>query len=680
MNDGEIINADRYKVHPGEPGWDVATDFVNGGPVVQENPLALVSPLTPSLPSIPQQQIQSVPSLLSRRDEIAHYRLIFVRALEADISKGAKSVLEAVRQFLIGYNSGYLLPAVYKKVGPVSFRTAYRFREAYDKGGIESLVPEYGKKGVFKITEDEKNVLLAFLLHHRLKVAYAITLTKNHLKKRGVESPSSERTLRRFANEFKKKHYDIWVLYREGEKALDDKVLPFIERDRNLIDVGEGLVADGHRLNFQVINPFTGKPCRAAMILFWDWRSAYPLGWEIMLEESVQCIASALRNTILTLGKIPKWILMDNGKAFRAKIFTSCEDIAETELVGIFARLGIHIHFAQPYNAKAKPVERFFETFTDWFERLLPSFIGASIDDKPAWLRRNEKLAQSLHSDWIPRIDEVNELILSWREFYADQPSRGLEGKTPKEVLNSRLDGNDGGIDAAELTYLMMAREIKTVHRNGFTLFGCNWYNEELYGYREPILVKYTLSDLSHIFCFTLRGEFLCTVNPVEKVHPMASEGGTPKDIEAVKRLNARKRSLKNQTVKLHKLLGQKSAQVLPWREIVQEIPNMVETIEKIEAEKPKPKIISPFPNDLAAPVEVGTEDKNEIVIDNEPGQSDPVLSPDSLRFKYAWERYDYLLSKDQLTEMEERFIAEYKAGEVAPGEWESIYGERRER
>jgi hypothetical protein len=45
----------------------------------------------------------------------------------------------------------------------------------------------------------------------------------------------------------------------------------------------------------------------------------------------------------------------------------------ETEIPGIFDRLSIIPHFAMPYNAQSKPVERFFRTFNDWFERELPS-------------------------------------------------------------------------------------------------------------------------------------------------------------------------------------------------------------------------------------------------------------------------------------------------------------------
>ena len=56
-------------------------------------------------------------------------------------------------------------------------------------------------------------------------------------------------------------------------KAYHDKVEPYIERDISKIEVGDVIVADGHVLNFQVINPFTGRPTRATLVGFLDWKS-----------------------------------------------------------------------------------------------------------------------------------------------------------------------------------------------------------------------------------------------------------------------------------------------------------------------------------------------------------------------------------------------------------------------
>ena len=109
---------------------------------------------------------------------------------------------------------------------------------------------------------------------------------------------------------------------REGEKALNDKVEPYIERDLSKIEVGDVLVADGHVLNFEVINPFTGKPTRATLVGFLDWKSTALVGYEIMMSENTQCIASALRNAILNLGKIPKIVYQDNAERLRLNIFS----------------------------------------------------------------------------------------------------------------------------------------------------------------------------------------------------------------------------------------------------------------------------------------------------------------------------------------------------------------------
>lgn len=67
---------------------------------------------------------------------------------------------------------------------------------------------------------------------------------------------------------FKNNNYDQWVLARDGEKALSDKVEPYIKRDASLLEVGDILVADGHKLAFNVINPFTGKAFKSNISLF----------------------------------------------------------------------------------------------------------------------------------------------------------------------------------------------------------------------------------------------------------------------------------------------------------------------------------------------------------------------------------------------------------------------------
>ena len=122
----------------------------------------------------------------------------------------------------------------------------------------------------------------------------------------------------------------------------------------------------------------------------------------------------------------------------------------------------------------------------------MPSYIGTSIDNKPAWMRRNEKLHKSIHEkyDFIPTIEETIKLIEKWLEFKHSQPCPNDKGRTIQEVLNKIEKQN---IDENLLDDLMMAQEIKTIGRNGIRFLKADYFDEALYGIREKTIIKYPL-------------------------------------------------------------------------------------------------------------------------------------------------------------------------------------------
>lgn len=130
---------------------------------------------------------------------------------------------------------------------------------------------------------------------------------------------------------------------------------------------------------------------------FLDWKLGGLVGYDIMLEECTQNIASALRNAILKLDHIPEYVYQDNGRAFRGKYFTVSSKFDEQGFIGIYEKLGIKPILATPYNARAKVIERFFLDFQESFEKLIPSYVGTSIENKPAYMKRNEKLHSKIH-------------------------------------------------------------------------------------------------------------------------------------------------------------------------------------------------------------------------------------------------------------------------------------------
>ena len=490
---------------------------------------------------------------------------------------------------------------LFNVLGKISRGSLHRWKASLD--GTEDytrLIPNYKYVSVNEyrtcLTDEEIKIFMGLLLHpNRICIGKAIALTKYKLKEQGQSFIPADITFRRYAKWFKDNNYDKWVLARDGEKALSDKVEPYIKRDASLLDVGDILVADGHKLAFQVINPFTGKPCRATLVGFLDWKSTALVGYEIMLEENTHCIASALRNAIINLDMIPKIVYQDNGRAFRAKYFTcgsgsdgskrkrgafvgepnSFSDdkgFGELGFYGLYAKLGIETVFARPYNARSKVIERFFKEFQEGFEKLMPSYVGSSIINKPAYLKRNEIFHKNLHQDYIPTIEETIKMIDMWLKFKNSQPCTNAPNMTIAEVLENRKKQN---IDKSLLDDLMLATEVKTIQRNGVRFLNCDYFDERLYGLRGKVLVKYNLFDLTSVKVFTPKGEYLCTAERVTETHPMAKILGTVEDLEDYKQKIQKQQKLKRKTINsVKKLLTNDEIKLIEARSNQEEIEN----------------------------------------------------------------------------------------------------------
>ena len=467
-----------------------------------------------------------------------------------DFRKKSTNKLQADYDFVNLHNTSnsYL----FEILGKISRGTLHRWKNTLN--GTEDytkLIPQYRYAKVDEyrtcLTDEEIKIFMGLLLHpNRLCIGKAIALTKYKLQQQGQSYIPADITFRKYANWFKKNNYDKWILARDGEKALSDKVEPYIKRDASLLEVGDILVADGHKLAFNVINPFTGKPARATLVGFLDWKSTALVGYEIMLEGNTQCIASALRNAIINLDMIPKIVYQDNGRAFRAKYFTDDKGFTELGFNGLYSKLGIETVFARPYNARAKVIERFFKEFQEGFEKLLPSYVGSSIDNKPAYMMRNEKLHKQLHNDFVPTLDETIKMIDMWLNFKNSQLCPNAPNKTIAEILESRKRQN---IDINLLDDLMLATEVKTIQRNGIRFLSCDYFDERLYGLKSKVLIKYNLFDLTSIKVYTTKGEYLCTAEQITETHPMAKLLGTVTDFENYKQKIVKQRKMHKKTI-----------------------------------------------------------------------------------------------------------------------------------
>lgn len=416
------------------------------------------------------------------------------------------------------YNSGKLVPELFKMRGKRTERSLRKWIDLYletNRNMFSLIHKSRSQNKGRKVTYLEQHFLLKLLLTpQKVKIYTAVTTIKAYARMGALESPSSVPTLVRWCDDWVSNNKAVWTQARLGSKAVAEDIVKTIHRDNSLLNVGDVWVADGHTLAFDIINPKTGKAQRMTMIMVMDWASRYPVGASLAFTEDSQHIQLAFRNGFLNWGALPKYVYLDNGKAFRSKLFNEKwqEHDLSSDLAGIFPRLGIQVAFAESYNAKAKIIERFFKTFQEQFERFIGTFRGASIADKPATLMRNEKWARKMYESTPPTIEEAMQMIGFYvRYIYGENPHGGLNGRKPYEVFSKAMLPEDRKVETNRLNFLMMSAVRKTLRNNGIMLNKLQYWDTALMEHiGKEVVIRYDLADLRWIAVYDLQDNFLC--------------------------------------------------------------------------------------------------------------------------------------------------------------------------
>ena len=515
-------------------------------------------------------------------EALAKYQVC--RMLDMVLMNSSRKV-RAVENFVVSFNAG-MYKTLLDIIGPISVRSVYRWYKLLKDNGWELSVLEPGWNKIERtnrtISNREAEILIPLILNpNRPLISEIIKQAKEEFLKRGI-AIKSDVTYRRFINEWSKKNVDLWTLGRYGMKAFNDKIMKDILRDKDRVEAGDIVVADGHTLNVMVINPLTGKPQRMTLIMFFDFKSSMPLGWEIMPTENVQAIASALRRTILLLGRffinpytegdgkevgfVPRVVYLDNGKAFRAKYFNGVKDFRDTIIPGLFGKLGIEVMYATPYHGQSKTVERWFRTLGE-MERRLPAYTGTSISGKPAMLLRNEKLHKRLFDNTPIEVESLAATLQEYIKEYAEQPHQDgqYKGLCPAEIfmhsinkLKSQPERLKGRIiSKSELNYLMLSDETRIITKNGIRFRGNYYYNEEMpriIGSR--VVIKYDIWDDRDILVLDEKERFLFIASKEDmRYHPAARLLGTEEDVAMLQEALIEKQRMKRETVEEFKAI-----------------------------------------------------------------------------------------------------------------------------
>lgn len=554
-------------------------------------------------------------------------------------------------EFIMAYGAG-AWPKLLEEVGPVSWQTLERWKLEQERAGsVLALADKRGvtHKGKTMLTDEHKRVILGHILNpNGPNVNQCVREVQKKFKALEISIPS-EPTIRRFVRHYMEECFDEWTLFREGKKAWNDKCAISLLRDWNLVGVGDVVIADGHTLNFETLNPATGKPMRMTIVLFYDGASNCPLGWEIMPSENVDSISAAFRRTCIMLGKFPRVVYLDNGRAFRAKYFKGCADFEQAGFLGLYRDLGCSVIHAWPYHGQSKPIERFFGTFHD-MEVWMPSYTGNDIAHKPARMKRGEDLHRQLYDKLGGRpltLEETHAQVARWFVDYANRPQyrTHLHGRTPGEVFMEGRGAALSSQDMQKLALFMMQKEVRTITKDGIRVNGRLYWHEKLYSRRHPVLVRYDEHFNPYsVFVYTLDGEPLCEAKDRDHyriasgLHPVARILGTAEQQEELRAGIELKKGLEKSSSAL--MRGILQASVLP--ETQARIAALEAETVAMLPEKPKTATIIPLKPTVTPEEEAALEEAKAQA--REAMRAAPAYTPsDLLRWKDSQERYAYL-------------------------------------
>ena len=391
----------------------------------------------------------------------------------------------------------------------------YRKYKAYRENNLQGLTENRGgwNKGQTSIPQPVIECFNAlYLSEAKLPVADCYRETKTFVYDNYPEYlpfMASERTFRRLADKI---YPAVVKFFRYGEKAFIDDCAPYIERLYDGIEANDVWVADNHTLDFITRTDNGEKTHRLYITGILDAKTEVLVGWNITETPNSHSTVMALRHAIQRCG-IPKIFYVDNGREFLTwdiggKGHRTRKKQADVERPPtILDLLDIKMRNAIPQNGRAKPIERMFLTLKNTISRLVATFTGGNIIERP------ESLKYQLKHGYVPYDWQIREqLDILFDGQYNASPYGGYErqfkGMSRAEAWCKSIQRRTLRVcDESTLNLLLMRHTgYQTVRENGvyITISGEKlWYNcgaEENWKWvGRKVYVRYDPAELEYV-------------------------------------------------------------------------------------------------------------------------------------------------------------------------------------
>jgi len=317
-----------------------------------------------------------------------------------------------------------------------SYTALYRAKKAFEEYGVEALLSKKNNCKKLKLNPEYFEYYKSLYLREGAPSAnYCWMATLGFAKQTDNINITGFPTCRSFDRELKRTVPEQAIyLARFGQAAWNKKYAKYISRDYSNIVAGAFWVSDHAQIDVAV--SFNGNVCFPWVTVFRDIKSSKWLGWFLHADSpNSDHIFQAFYYGVQKYG-LPSDVYLDNGKDYRCKDFAGGRNSTKVlhsskKENSLLSNINVNVHFALPYNAQTKPVERDFMKIKTFLSKGFVGYRGGKITERP------EKLKDEIKADKIMDFQEFKLLFDDFIENVLNKmPSKGkvLQGRCPDEV------------------------------------------------------------------------------------------------------------------------------------------------------------------------------------------------------------------------------------------------------
>lgn len=353
-----------------------------------------------------------------------------------------------------------------------SYSSIIRMRKRYEEFGVCGLLARYGNNSGRTIIADKyfDYFKILYLVEGApslqscwdLTLGYAMQQEPN-LNKRMFPSPITFK--RRLEREVPKQSI---YMARYGESAWNRKFGGYIERDYSSVVCGKVWVSDHAQIDVACLTS-DGNVVFPWVTAWRDYKSGKWLGWILQCgHPNSDLIFQSFYYAAETYG-LPNDVIIDNGKDYRSKDFAGGRkkinvETNEAKTTSMLAELNVDVHFALPYNAQTKPIERDFLKIKELLSKHCVGYRGGNVVERP------EKLAKEIKDGKIIPFEKFKEIFDDFIiNILNKRPSQGKNhnGLSPNELFNQEFKEKITTSRDALKLFCMRTSRTFTIGRNG---------------------------------------------------------------------------------------------------------------------------------------------------------------------------------------------------------------------